>query len=112
MKQALVYLNDILAAKLIEDDMGYEFRYDTDYLHRNDAVAVSLTLPLTDKPYRDKVLFPFFDGLIPEGWLLDIAEQKWNISGRDRFAMLLACCQDCIGNVSVLPLEREEDHNV
>lgn len=50
MKQALVYLNDILAAKLIEDDMGYEFRYDTDYLHRNDAVAVSLTLPLTDKP--------------------------------------------------------------
>ena len=51
MKQALVYLNDILAAKLIEDDMGYEFRYDTDYLHRNDAVAVSLTLPLTDKPF-------------------------------------------------------------
>ena len=26
MKQALVYLNDILAAKLIEDDLGYEFR--------------------------------------------------------------------------------------
>ena len=112
MKQALVYLNDILAAKLIEDDLGYEFRYDTDYLHRNDAQPVSLTLPLTDKPYREKVLFPFFDGLIPEGWLLDIAEQKWNISGRDRFAMLLACCKDCIGNVSVLPLEREEDHNV
>lgn len=50
MKQALVYLNDILAAKLIEDDLGYEFRYDTDYLQRNDAQPVSLTLPLTDKP--------------------------------------------------------------
>lgn len=111
MKQASVFLNNVLAGILTEDDMGYEFRYDSDYLKSDDAVAVSLTLPLIDKPYRDKVLFPFFDGLIPEGWLLDIAEQSWKISARDRFSLLLACCKDCIGNVSVMPLERKEGGN-
>ncbi len=105
MKQANVYVGNILAGILTEDDMGYEFKYDTDYLNSEDVKAISLTMPLTEKPYRDKVLFPFFDGLIPEGWLLDIAEQSWKISARDRFSLLLACCKDCIGNVSVLPKE-------
>lgn len=57
MKQAKVWVNNVPAGILTEDDMGYEFRYDINYLKSDDAVAVSLTLPLTDKPYRDKVLF-------------------------------------------------------
>ena len=48
-------------------------------LNSDKAEAISLTLPLTDKPYHDTVLFPFFDGLIPEGWLLNIAENSWKI---------------------------------
>ena len=111
MKQAKVFLNHTLAGILTEDDLGYEFRYDSDYLKSDGAIAVSLTLPLTDKPFRNNVLFPFFDGLIPEGWLLDIAEQSWKISARDRFSLLLACCKDCIGNISVIPMERKEDGN-
>ena len=111
MKQAKVFLNNVTAGILTENDMGYEFRYDSDYLKSDGAVAVSLTLPLTDRTYRDKVLFPFFDGLIPEGWLLDIAEQSWKTSARDRFFLLLACCKDCIGNVSVRPVERKEVGN-
>ena len=111
MKQANVYVNNSLAGVLTEDDLGYEFRYDSDYLKSEGAEAVSLTLPLSEKPYRDKVLFPFFDGLIPEGWLLDIAEQSWKISARDRFSLLLACCKDCIGNVSVIPVDGKEVAN-
>lgn len=111
MKKANVFQNNLFAGVLTEDDMGYEFRYNSDYLKSEGATAVSLTLPLTDKPYRDKVLFPFFDGLIPEGWLLDIAEQNWKISARDRFSLLLACCKDCIGNISVIPIERKEAGN-
>lgn len=111
MKQALVYLGNRRAGVLTEDDKGYEYRYLPEFLASDDAVAISLTLPLTDKPYRDKVLFPFFDGLIPEGWLLDIAEQSWKISARDRFSLLLACCKDCIGNVSIIPIAGKGDDN-
>lgn len=110
MKKAVVYLRDIKAGILTEDENGYLFKYDTDFLKSSNAEAISLTLPLSDKPYRDKVLFPFFDGLIPEGWLLDIAEKNWKIDTRDRMSLLLACCKDCIGAVGVEPIKEEEYH--
>ena len=109
MKQAVVFLRGVKAGILTEDENGYTFEYDADYLRSTNAEAVSLTLPLSDKPYRDKVLFPFFDGLIPEGWLLDIAERNWKIDTRDRMSLLVACCKDCIGAVGVELIINEEE---
>lgn len=109
MKQAKVYLHDRLAGRLVEDENGFTFTYEAGYLALSDATAISLTLPLTEKPYHDTVLFPFFDGLIPEGWLLDIAERNWKINQRDRMSLLLACCKDCIGAVSVIPDNETEE---
>ena len=108
-------MRGVRAGILTENENGYTFEYDADYLtsadylRLPDATAVSLTLPLTEHIYRDKVLFPFFDGLIPEGWLLDIAEKSWKIDNRDRMSLLLACCKDCIGAVSVVPIESKEE---
>lgn len=107
MKRALVYLHNRLAGRLTEDENGYTFEYDADYLASDGAEAVSLMLPVRQEAYRDTVLFPFFDGLIPEGWLLGIAERSWKIDQRDRMSLLLACCKDCIGAVSVIPEEIE-----
>ena len=104
MKKANVFLKDQLAGILIENEEGYTFLYDSKFLKSEQAEAISLTLPLTESPYQDKVLFPFFDGLIPEGWLLDIAQKNWKIDLRDRMALLLACCKDCIGAVSIEPI--------
>ena len=109
MKQAVVYLRGIKTGILTEDENGYTFKYEADYLSSANAEAVSLTLPLSDKTYHDKVLFPFFDGLIPEGWLLDIAEENWKIDARDRMSLLLACCRDCIGAVGVVPIVNKEE---
>lgn len=50
----------------------------------------------------------FFEGLIPEGWLLDIASKSWKINTNDRMGLLLACCQNCIGAVSVEPIQGED----
>jgi len=108
MKQAKVFFQENFAGILTEDENGYTFLYNVDYLQKKDTKAVSLTLPLSEKPYNSQVLFPFFDGLIPEGWLLDIAEQSWKINLRDRMSLLLACCKDCIGAVSIVPLIKEE----
>ena len=105
MKSAFVYLYDRLAGRLTEDETGFTFAYYADFLASDGAEAVSLTLPLRAEAYHDTVLFPFFDGLIPEGWLLGIAEKSWKINQRDRMSLLLACCKDCIGAVSVVPEE-------
>lgn len=107
MKQAEIFMYDKLAGMLTEDENGFTFQYDLEYLNNSDSEAISLTMPLKSKPYHDKVLFPFFDGLIPEGWLLDIAERSWKINQRDRMSLLLACCKDCIGAVSVVPINTE-----
>lgn len=107
MKQGKVYVQDRFAGILTEDENGFTFAYDDAYMKQQDAKAVSLTLPLSAVPYRSAVLFPFFDGLIPEGWLLAVAENSWKINERDRMSLLLACCKDCIGSVSVVPMEKE-----
>ena len=104
MKKAKVFLKDQLAGILIENEEGYTFQYDSEFMNSENAESISLTLPLTEHPYQDKVLFPFFDGLIPEGWLLDMAQKNWKIDLRDRMALLLACCKDCVGAVSIEPI--------
>ena len=72
-----------------------------EYLKRKDAVGVSLTLPLRREPYETTILFPFFDGLIPEGWLLGVVCRNWKIDRNDRFGLLLSACKDCIGDVCI-----------
>lgn len=108
MKQGKVYFKKVYAGIIREDEDGYMFRYDPNYLQLQDARPVSLTLPLREEPYVSQVLFPFFDGLIPEGWLLDVAIKSWKIDERDRMGLLLVCCQDCIGAVSVEQINDEE----
>lgn len=105
MRRAKIYHQSRMAGVLSEEDTGYRFVYDNDYLRQPDAIPVSLTMPLSQKEFESNVLFPFFDGLIPEGWLLDISVQNWKLDPRDRMGLLMTCCRDCIGAVSVEPFE-------
>ena len=108
MRKAEIQIHDKTAGWLTQDENGYHFMYDQNYLKSDDPQPVSLTLPLQQNAFKNQVLFPFFDGLIPEGWLLDIAERNWKLNPRDRMGLLLACCKDCIGAVSVYPVNEEE----
>ena len=107
MRQAKIYRKDIFAGILTEDGGEYRFCYNETYLAREDAQPVSLTLPLQTDAFVSPVLFPFFDGLIPEGWLLDVALRNTDISVLDRMSLLLLCCKECIGSVSVVPIDKE-----
>ena len=108
MRKAEIKIYDTTAGWLVEDENGYHFNYDSVYLNSSNSDPISLTLPLKEQPYTSKILFPFFDGLIPEGWLLGIAQKNWKLNPRDRMGLLMACCKDCIGAVSVHPLNNEE----
>jgi len=105
-RRGKVYYKELFAGVITEDENEYTFEYVEDYLKNPDARPISLTLPLRSEQYSSKVLFSFFDGLIPEGWILDIAERNWKINPRDRMELLLAFCKDTIGAVSI---ERSED---
>lgn len=100
-RKGQVYIQNQLAGCIEETEDGYRFTYLSAYLKSDQAVSVSLTLPLREEPYESTVLFPFFDGLIPEGWLLHIVTKNWKIASSDRFGLLLVACKDCIGDVSI-----------
>ena len=102
---AKVLMHGIHAGNYVQDDSGYHFTYNPNYLNMKDAVAISLTLPLQEGTFDSLTMIPFFDGLIPEGWLLNIVERNWKLNSRDRMGLLLLCCKDTIGAVSIEALD-------
>ena len=100
-RKGIVYYNNIECGEIIENDDGYIFKYFDSWKNNPSSRPISLTLPLSNQEYFSNVLFPFFDGLIPEGWLLEIAVNKWKINRKDRMGLLLTVCEDTIGAVSV-----------
>lgn len=102
-RRGIVFVHGQRAGVIEETNDGlYRFAYDAEYLQRPGVEPVSLTLPLRATPFEAKALFPFFDGLIPEGWLLDLSVRNWKLDARDRMGLLLTACEDCIGSVHVV----------
>lgn len=110
MRQAKIYYQDIFAGILTETNDGdYTFRYDELYVKEHPEDFITFSMPVSSVLYREKRLFSFFEGLIPEGWLLDIASKSWKINRNDRMGLLMACCQNCIGAVSIKPILDENE---
>jgi HipA-like protein len=107
-RKGIVKISGETVGTIMETDGETTFAYSPRWLERPDAVPVSLTLPLRDEAYVSKGLHPFFENLLPEGWLLDVASRKLKISKDDAFGLLLATCSDCIGAVEIEPADREE----
>lgn len=108
MKKGKVYIKDVFCGIITESEEGYSFAYDSAYLEMEGATALSPSMPLSEVTYVKEMMFPVFDGLIPEGWLLDIAQNSWKIDARDRMSLLLACCKDCIGDIGVTEMKDYE----
>lgn len=62
MKQAKVYMYTDFAGILTEDENGYTFAYDKQYLENKNAEAISRTMPISQTPYVSKILHPSCPG--------------------------------------------------
>lgn len=110
MRQGKVYYQSHFAGIVTETNDGdFTFEYDDAYIQEFPYQFITFSMPVSDKIYRENRLFPFFEGLIPEGWLLEIASESWKINKNDRMGLLLACCKNCIGAVSVEPINAEDE---
>lgn len=102
-----VYMRNIKAGILERSKTGYRFSYFPEYLSSPGAEPLSLTLPLRMEPFESEKMFPFFLGLIPEGWFLDLTMRTLKIDPENVFELLLCCCKDCIGTTSIYPEDEE-----
>ena len=89
-----------MAGYLTEAQKGYTFVYDRKFLQKD--IPISVSLPPQEEPYESKELFPFFQGLLPEGWYLDVVTAVTKIDRNDSFGVLLSTTSvDTIGAVTV-----------
>lgn len=110
MRKAKIYYDDYLTGHLTEmDDGDYVFEYTPGYVENFEDRPITLTMPVRKEKFIERRLFPFFEGLIPEGWLLNIASKNWKLKKEDRMGLLLACCHNCIGAVSVQPTSESDE---
>src|SRR3989338_8728234 len=99
-RQAQVFYGNELAGYLQEREDGYVFEYDKEFLKK--SIPISISLPPREEPYKSKELFPFFKGLLPEGWYLDIVSATQKVDSKDSFGVLLSTTSvDTIGAVTV-----------
>ena len=104
MRRAIIMVHGKRAGALIEvlpDE--YHFEYDENY----EGEAVSLTMPLNHKKYVYKSFPPFFEGLLPEGVMLEGLLRIAKIDKKDYFSQLIATGNDLVGAVTVKSMEDE-----
>lgn len=102
--QAEVFYQEKKAGILSKTSRGYEFAYDSQYLSDPRALPICLTMPLREEKYESPDLFPFFKGLLPEGWLLALTSKTLKIDPNDKFNLLLHTGQNTVGAVHVRPI--------
>jgi serine/threonine-protein kinase HipA len=107
-RRGTVRISGAAVGVIAENAEQVTFAYSPEWLKKPGAVPVSLTLPLREQPYILKELHPFFENLLPEGWLLEVASKKLKISKDDALGLLLATCSDCVGAVEIEPEDGEE----
>jgi len=104
-----VYWGTKLAGQLREDDGGrFEFRYDSDWLHAEDAIPISVRLPLRAEPFDDDTCRVFFGNLLPEGTTRRLITGKLGISESNDFKLLEVLGGECAGALSIMPEGQEE----
>jgi len=101
LRKASVMFKETLAGVIEETGTGYRFSYDSAYLVMGKPIGV--VFPLRSEPYESQALFPFFRGLLPEGWFREIVCQTLKIDPKDDFGLLIKACGDCIGAVWIQP---------
>ena len=98
MRKASVSVNGIKAGILQELQGGaYQFTYLDEYL----GAPVSLTMPITKRVYHFESFPPFFEGLLPEGMMLEALLRKYKIDRNDYFGQIIMVGQDVVGAVTV-----------
>ncbi len=98
MRKARVAVQGSPAGMLEErEPQGWIFRYDPEYRGH----PVSLTMPVAQGEHAFDTFPPFFEGLLPEGDMLEGLLRLRKLDRSDYFAQLVAVGADTVGAVTI-----------
>ena len=99
MKKANVFVNGLLAGQLLEVERGKNYKFT--YIEQYKGPSISLTMPIKQSVYEFDRFPPFFEGLLPEGMMLESLLRRRKIDQTDYLSQLIAVGGDVVGNVTV-----------
>lgn len=100
-----VYLNNRLLGRLLKEPGGAtSFSYDQSWLAWDNAIPVSLSLPLREDAYRGAPVIAVFENLLPDSEPLrrQIVERMGS-EGSDAYSLLTTIGRDCVGALQFVP---------
>lgn len=96
---AYVFFNEKFAGTITESSEGFKFVYDTDYIL--NGTPIGFNYPFSQLKYLSYNLFPLFENLASEGWLLELQSTMQHIDKKDKLGILMNNGQDLIGSITV-----------
>jgi serine/threonine-protein kinase HipA len=99
-----VLINNRLVGRLEKATSGaISFDYEQSWLDWENAIPVSLSMPLRESAYRGEQVTAVFENLLPDSLSLRrrVAE-KVGAAGTDAYSMLAAIGRDCVGALQFL----------
>ncbi|NOR05528.1 MAG: toxin HipA [Deltaproteobacteria bacterium] len=99
MRKAEVLMHGLSTGVLEELEYGKRYRFA--YLENYQGPPISLTMPVDKKEFVFEEFPPFFDGLLPEGVLLEGLLKQRKIDRHDYFSQIVAVGKDLVGAVTV-----------
>jgi serine/threonine-protein kinase HipA len=98
MRKAKIMMRDVFAGTLEElPDGKFRFQYDENYKKE----PISLTMPIIKSIYEFDQFPTYFEGLLPEGIMLEALLLKYKLDRKDYFGQLIQVGNDLVGAVTV-----------
>ena len=99
MRRAEVSMHGMPAGILEEIEAGRKYRFT--YFKGYNGPSISLTMPVGFREFVFNRFPPFFDGLLPEGLLLEGLLKQRKIDKFDYLSQLIAVGNELVGAVTV-----------
>ena len=98
LRQVTVFLYGKKVGYLRQDENGFTFEYLDGY----QGLPISLSLPVAQRVFYSKTLFPYFASLAPEGWLKRRFGELQKIDEKDLFGILISNGENLLGAVKLV----------
>ncbi len=106
--ELLVHLGNRRIGRLLRTRGRTAFEYDDAWRGGNDALPLSLSMPLAARHHPPKVVEPYLWGLLPDNdSILERWGRRFHVSARSAFALLAHVGEDCPGAVRILAPDRD-----
>lgn len=99
-----VYLNGRVVGRYRRERTGaVDFRYDQSWLDWDNAIPISLSLPLREDRYIGEPVTAVFDNLLPDNNAIrQTIAARTRAAGHDPFSLLATIGRDCVGALQFL----------